>query len=45
MKNPPNRPGHKIIVGGEPVVVTAVRRERGRDVYIGRNGVAWIVSQ
>lgn len=45
MHNPPNRPGHKIVVAGEPVVVVRKIREHGRDVYEGRNGVRWIVPR
>lgn len=42
---PPNRHGHKIVVAGEAVVVRAVRHEHGRDVWIGANGIAWVVAR
>lgn len=31
-------------VHGTAVSVVAVRRERGRTVHVGSNGVAWIVA-
>lgn len=45
MNRKPRQPVGLLPVAGTAVSVVEVRRERGRTIHVGANGVAWIVPQ